>query len=284
MADSNIIKVEDLAKVQNVEFVNRFNGGVQKLLDLLGASETITVAPGTAIKVYKTSGALASEQVGEGEDITLSKYENELAATYELSIKKYRKQTTVEAISQRGYEQAVTATDERMVRDIQKSLRGDILSFLATGTGQATGTTFQSCLANAWAKVEIAFEDDSATPVYFVNPLDIADYLGTASVTLQDAFGFSYIENFLGLGTVIVDSKVEQGKVYATAKENINVYSCDCAAIEGFNLYSDESGYIGIGHDTEYRNASLETLALTGMGIFAEYLDRIIVSTIDAAA
>lgn len=281
---TNTIKVADLAKVQNVEFVNKFNGGAQKLLDLLGASEVITVAPGTAINVYKTSGTLNTTQVGEGEEISISKYKNELADTYELSIKKYRKQTTAEAIAKRGYEQAVTATDDKMVKDIQKALRGDIFTFLATGTGSATGTTFQKALANAWAKVEIAFEDDSATPIYFVNPLDIADYLGTASVTLQTAFGLSYIENFLGLGTVIVDSKVPQTKVYATAKENIDVYSCDCSAIEGFDLYTDETGLIGIGHASEYSNAALETLALTGMGVFAEYLDRIIVSTIAAAA
>jgi LPXTG-motif cell wall-anchored protein len=49
-----------------------------------------------------------------------------------------------------------------------------------------------------------------------MNPLDVADYLATANITLQTAFGMTYVENFLGLGTVIFNSSVPKGKVYAT--------------------------------------------------------------------
>lgn len=281
---ANTIKVADLAKVQDVEFVNKFNGGFDKLLELLGKTEAIKMAPGTVLKVYKTSGTLESGAVEEGADIPLSKYKNELAATYELDFKKWRKQTTLEAIAKRGYEQAVSDTDEKMVRDIQKGIRGDIFAFLETGTGEASGTTLQMALAQAWGQVAVKFEDDDATPIFFVNPLDIAGYLGSAQVTMQTAFGFSYIENFLGLGDVLVSSNVTQGKVCATAKENINVYSADCAGIEGFAFYNDETALIGVHHDTEYKNTSLETVAVSGIKVFAEYLDRIIVSTISAAA
>lgn len=280
----NTIKVADLAKVQDIEFVNKFNGGVAKLLEVLGKTESIKMALGTQIKVYKTAGTLQSGTVAEGEEIPLSKYTNELAATYALDFEKWRKQTTMEAVAKRGYEQAVSDTDEKMVRDIQKGIRKNIFDFLATGTGSATGATFQQALAQAWGQVSVKFEDDDATPIFFVNPLDVADYLGTAQVSMQTVFGFSYIKNFLGLGDVVIISNVPEGKVYATAKENINVYSADCAEIEGFAFYGDETGLIGVHHDTEYKNTTLETVAVSAIKVFPEYLDRIIVSTITAAA
>ena len=71
---------------------------------------------------------------------------------------------------------------------------------------------------------QVLFEDDEIGAVYFMNPLDVADYLATANITLQTAFGMTYVENFLGLGTVIFNSSVPKGKIYATAKDNIVLY------------------------------------------------------------
>lgn len=282
---ANTIKVADLAKVQDIEFVRKFNGGIGKLLEVMGKTSTIVLPNGSVLKVYKTTGTLNTDQVGEGEEINLSKYKTELVDTIELEFDKFRKQTTVEAIAKKGYRQAVTETDAKMVLDIQKGIRKDIFTFLATGTGSATGTTFQRALANAWGQLSVAFEDDAATPIYFVNPLDIAAYLGNAAVTMQTAFGFSYIENFLGLGTVVVISDVPQETVYATAKENINVVSCDCGSIEGFDFYGDQTGLIGVAHETTYKNGSLDTVAISGVKLYAECIDRVVKSTIaDAIA
>lgn len=278
----SLIKVSDLAKVQDVEFVHRFNGGINKLMKVLGITQPIKMAPGTLLKSYKTSGKLETgSSIGEGETIPLSKYQTEPDKTYELDFDKWRKQTSMEAISKRGYVQAVTETDNKMVRDVQKGIRKNIFDFLASGTGVSTGDTFQRAIANSWGKLNVAFEDDDATPVYFVNPMDIADYLGGASVTLQTAFGFSYIENFLGLGTVLVDSYVPETKVITTAQENINLYYADPSEIEGFEFYGDETGLIGVHHDTEYSNVTYETVATSALLLFPEYFDRIIVSSIE---
>jgi len=346
-AETGLIGFADLARVQDVEFVNKFDGNINKLMEVLGIVQPITMAPGTQLKIYKTSGTLQNAAAGagtweastayaagdrvvvgfdvyevttagtsgssaptwaktgsvsdgstlkwgyvsskfdtnvaEGDTIPLSEYTNEVAATPTITYGKFRKATSMEAIQSRGYDQAVTSTDNKMVRDIQKGIRTSIYTFLGTGTGTATGTTFQKALANAWAALDVKFEDDDATPVYFVNPLDIADYLGTAAVTLQTAFGFSYIENFLGLGTVIVASDVPAKSIYATAKENINLYNADLAGLTGFEMYSDETGLIAVAHDAVLKNATLETVAYTGLGLFPEYLDRIVKSTIAAA-
>lgn len=282
MADNTIITT-DLAKVQDIDFVGRFNGNIKKLVEALRVTRKIPLTAGSVIKVYKTSGQLENGVKAEGAEIPLSKYTNVLDKTYELDFRFYRKQTTLEAIAKRGYKQAVGDTDDKMLRDIQKTIRKDFFDFVKTGTGAATGTTFQAALANAWGQLSVSFEDDDASPVYFVNPLDIAEYLGNAAVTMQTAFGFSYIENFLGLGTVIVNSDIEKGKVIATASENIVMYYCPAGGADigkAFDFYADETGYVMIHHDPTYSNATTETVAVSGIKFFPEYLDRIVVSTI----
>ena len=77
------------------------------------------------------------------------------------------------------------------------------------------GTDLQDTLAQCWGKLQVLFEDDTAQAVYFVNPEDIATYLGAAAITTQTAFGLNYIENFLGLGTVIITSRVTKGTTQA---------------------------------------------------------------------
>ena len=56
-----------------------------------------------------------------------------------MKLLKWRKSTTAEAILKGGYDQAVGATTDKMVRDVQKTIRTDLFTFLATGTGTATG-------------------------------------------------------------------------------------------------------------------------------------------------
>ena len=65
-----------------------------------------------------------------------------------------------------------------MVKDIQKTIRGDLFTFMATGTGTATGATMQASLANGWGKLAVLFEDDAVEAVFFLNPMEIADYRG----------------------------------------------------------------------------------------------------------
>ena len=144
----------------------------------------------------------------------------------------------------------------------------------------------QAALANGWGKLQTLWEDDAVEIVYFLNPMDVSDYLGKAEITVQTAFGMNYIENFLGLGTVFLNSSVPAGKYYATAKENvimyyINVSNSDVA--RAFNLTSDETGYIGISEFPDYTTARVEDLVMSGVTFFPERLDGIVVGTISAA-
>lgn len=283
MAETNLIKKADLAKAREIEFTYNFSENVRKLMEALGVTRKIAKQAGTVLKAYKAVGTLEDGAVAEGDTIPLSKYTTEPVTFGELTLKKWRKATSAEAIVERGYDQAVEMTTDRMLRDVQKAIRTDLFGFLATGTGAAVGVDLQSALAQAWGQLQVKYEDDAVQAVYFVNPLDIADYLGAAQITTQIAFGMTYVEDFLGLGTVIMNASVPKGKIYATAKENIVLYYIPVNGAdlgEAFDFTSDETGYIGIHETPDYTNMTASDTVVNGMVFFAERIDGVIVGTI----
>lgn len=285
--DANTIKSADLAKVRDVDFTERFSTGIQTLMNMLGVTRKIEKKAGETLKVYKVTGTLASGTVAEGEVIPLSKYSTTYTAIGSATLKKWRKVTTAEAISEKGYGQAVNDTNNKMLKDIQKGIRTQFVTFLGTGTGAATGVGLQAAMAQVWGKMQVLYEDTAIETVYFMNPMDVADYLGGAQISTQTAFGMSYIENFLGMGTAILASDIPKGKIYATAAENIVLYyipvtSADMA--QAFDLTADATGLIGIHTGPTYDNLSAETVAASGVGLFAENLGGIVVGTIAAPA
>jgi len=285
MAETNLIKKADLARVREVEFVNLFSGDLRKLNELLGITRMIAKQAGATLKAYRATGTLESGAVAEGETIPLSKYATEAVVFEEITLNKWRKATSAEAIIDRGYDQAVTMTTDKMLSDIQRSIRSKFATLLATGTGTASGANFQAALANAWGQLQILFEDTSISSVYLLNPLDVAGYLGTANITVQTAFGMSYVENFMGLGTVILMSDVPVGKIYATAKENIVGYYVPANGAdldEAFDFTTDETGLIGIHEQPDYSNMTASDTVISGIVLFAERLDGIVVATIGA--
>ncbi len=328
--DAKTVKAADLAKVRDVDFTQRFEAGIGTLMKMLGVTRKIEKRAEETLKAYKVTGTLESGTVAEGEVIPLSKYSTTYTAVGTAELKKWRKVTTAEAISSKGYGQAVNDTNNRMLKDIQKKIRKQFIDFLATGSGKATGEGLQAAMAQVygqavndtnnrmlkdiqkkirkqfidflatgsgkatgeglqaamaqvWGQMQVLWEDTAIETVYFMNPLDVADYLGKAQITTQTAFGMSYIENFLGMGTAILASDVPKGKIYATAAENIVLYyipvtSSDMA--QAFDLTADATGLVGIHTGPTYNNLSAETVAASGVGLFAENLGGIVVGDI----
>ena len=283
MAETNLIKKADLAWAREQEFVDNFTGSVKKLREVLGVSRLIPKQAGSMLKVYKVTGTLQSGEVAEGDTIPLSKYSTVAEPVGEITLKKWRKATSAEAIIEKGYDQAVVATTDKMLSDVQKVVRGDFFAFMATGTGTASGATFQAAMANAWGQLQVLFEDESIESVFFMNPLDVAEYLGSANITTQNAFGMTYIKDFLGLGTVLLNSLVPKGKIYATAKENLVLYyvpANDADLNEAFSFTSDETGLIGIHEAPDYTNMTASDTVINGMKLLAEQLDGVVVASI----
>ena len=289
-AETNLIKAAQMSKVREVDFVNLFtHTSLNKLIEVLGVTRKIPMMEGTTMYVYTTSGTLQSGAVPEGEVIPLSQYATTKTAIGSITLKKWRKAVTAEAIKKSGYEAAVRETDAALLRDVQGAIRTDFFTLLngtITGSTSASGVGLQAALAAAWGQLQVKFEDDAAEAVYFVNPIDAGAYLGAANISVQTVFGLNYIENFLGLGTVILTSRVTAGTFIATAKQNIVMYylTMNGDVAQAFNLTTDETGFVGIksGYPNEER-AQIESLVMDGIQFFIEYAAGVIKGTISAS-
>ena len=283
-AESNLIKNNDLARVRQIDFVSQFGYNTKKLMELLGVMRLIPKQAGTMLKRHSVTGTLESGDVAEGDIIPLSKYTTVETPIGEISLKKWRKATSAEAILDKGYDQAVDETSDKMLQDIQGNIRTGIVGSLTIeGQPTASGANTQAALADAWGKLAVIFENDAVETVYFLNPMDVASHLATAQITVQQAFGFSYVENFLGLGTVILNSGIAEGTFKATAKQNMVGYyvpANEDDLAKAFDFVSDETGLIAVHEYADYDRLTADSTFLSGIKIFADNAGGVIAGTI----
>lgn len=285
----------DLAPEITIDYTNRFATGVHKLQKLLGVTALTPVASGATIKTYKYTTDIKDGNVAEGEYIPLSKVSKAVDQTYDLTLQKWRRNTTAEAIQEKGRSVAINETDGKFIAALQNEVKSDLFAAITdTSKTSADGENLQQALANMWGALTQIFEDydgfadpddDEADGrfVFFVNPLDVAEYLGQASITTQTAFGMSYIKGFLGLGTTFTTAKVAKGTVYGTAAQNLNMYYIPATGgdlAQTFGLTGDSTGLIGMTHGASTTNASIDTLVMGGWKIFPEISDAVLKGTI----
>lgn len=272
------------ARARDIDFVSSFGKGIAGLQELLGVQRRMPMASGSLIKTYTSSVTLAGSAVAPGEIIPLSLVQMEEGPTYELAWRKRRKAVPAEDIQRYGLDEAVRRTDELFIREHQKEIRTDLLTFLKTGTGVATGEGLQAAASKAWGGVKKAFEDDATRVVAFVHTDDLTDYLGSSAISTQSEFGLTYVKNFLGIDTVIVGN-YEKGVVLATAADNLilayaNMAGSDVAA--AFEMATEETGLLGVTHDINKARLTAETITAGAIKLFAERLDGVIKATITA--
>lgn len=287
MADANLIVKNDLARVREVDFVYRFNDNLTGLLNALGVTRKIQKQAGTILKAYKATGTLENGAVGEGEDIPLSHYQTVAVPFDEITLNKWAKATSAEAIMDRGFDQAVGMTTDKMLKDVQNAIKSKFFTFITTTSGISTvsGNGLQEAMAKSWAKLQVKFEDQNVEMVTFLNYEDAADYLAKANISTQTAFGMTYIENFLGMGTVFLTSSVAKGTMVSTAKENIVLYYVSVNGADlgnAFRFQADPTGLIGIHEDANYTNLTCVDTVVSGLVLFAERIDGIVKATINS--
>ena len=286
-AETNLITADKMKKVREVDFVHQFqHKSLAKLIEVLGITRKIPMMEGTTLYYYKITGELQDGNVPEGEIIPLSQFEVEKVPIGKIVLKKWRKATSAEAIAKSGINAALVETDEKMLRMVQNGIRKNLFNFLngtVTDSTSVSGDGLQAALAASWGQLQVKFEDDTVQPVHFLNPLDVSNYLGKANITTQTAFGMNYIENFLGLGTVVTSARIVQGTFVSTAKENFIMYylPMNGDVARTFNLTADELGLIGInsGYLNEERMQA-ETLAASGIQFLVEYAEGVVKGTI----
>jgi hypothetical protein len=291
-AKTNLTMTADMqVAAREIDFVTRFGRNWDHLREILGIMRPIRKAPGTKLKSKKATVVLQSGTVGEGEDIPYSKVTVEEVDYADLTIEKYAKAVSIEAIKDHGYDVAVAMTDDEFLYELQNEVTERFYAYLNTGSLTSTEKNFQRALAMAKGNVINKFKQmhKSVTRVVgFVNVLELYDYLGDAPITVQNAFGFQYIKNFMGYDTIILlsDAEIARGKVIATPVENIALYyvspsDSDFARAGLVYRTAGETSLIGFHTQGNYNTAVSESFAIMGMTLFAEYLDGIAVVTVN---
>ena len=276
------------ATARAIDFVSRFQANWEALLEVLNVSRPIEKMPGTILKAYTASVTLETSPVAEGDEIPYSLASVSPVAVQDVTLGKYAKGVSIEAITTYGAELAVRRTDEAMINEIQDEIISAWYTFAATGALTGTAETFQMGVAKAVGMVRNKFKSirrNAGTVVGFVNMLDAYEYLGAANLIVQTQFGLTYVENFMGMDRLILSSDIPQGTIIATPAENIVVYyvnpsNADYAAGGLEYVTVGETPMIGAAVVGNYRNAVGELYCLTGVGLWAEFLDGIAVITV----
>ena len=294
MAKENLTKSANIAvTAREIDFVTRFGQNWEHLIQILGIMRPVRKAPGTVLKSKVATVTLQDGKVAEGEAIPYSVANITEKDYATITIEKFAKAVSIEAINNHGYDVAVAKTDKAFLNELQDNVTQRFYTYLNTGSLTDTQTTWQKALAMAKGKVVNKFKQlhlDCTEVVAFVNVLDVYEYLGDKDVTIQSKFGFNYIQDFMGYRIVFLlsNEEIEQGKVIATPVENIVLYYVDPADsnFAKAGLVYRTAGVtplIGFHTQGDYKTAVSESFALMGLTLFAEYLDGIAVVTVTEA-
>ncbi len=270
-------------RAREIDFVTSFGKSLQALLDILGITKMIRKENGSVLKTKKVKGTLQSGDVPEGDEIPLSQYTVEEQIFDTIKIEKYRKSVSLEAIAERGYDAAVQSTDEEFKSDLTNVVSDRFYAQLKAGSLVGHESTWQMAFAMSIGKVVNKFQEMKRTATgvaVWVNTLDVYKYLGAADITVQTAFGFKYMKNFMGADVVFMTSQIPEGVVIATPLNNMVAYYVDPGDSEfvkaGLQYTTDSTtGFIGFHVQGTYERAISDMFAIMGLRLFCEYLDAI---------
>jgi hypothetical protein len=290
-AKQGLTTVSDIdVTAREIDFVTRFAQNWDALKVILGIVRPIEKEAGTILRAYTTQSKNGlAKSPAEGEEIPYTEFEIIESLKDDLTIEKYSKATSIEAVNKYGAAVAIQKTDDQFLIELQNKVLNEFYTFLKTGTLTGSEETFQMALAMARGKVIDKFNQLSKNVseiVGFVNVLDVFQYLGSANITIQTQFGLQYVKDFMGYNTLFLLSEpnIPRGKVIATAVENIDLYyvnpsNSDFAKL-GLTYRTDgETNLIGFHANGNYLTAVGEVFALMGMKLWAEFLDAIAVIT-----
>lgn len=270
-------------KAHEIDFVTSFGKNMQALFDVLGIIRPICKENGSVLKTKKVTGTLKDGHVAEGESIPLSEYNVTEEVFDTIKIEKFRKAVPIEAIAEKGYETAVADTDDQFRIDLQDNVTNRLYNQLNSGSLVGHEATWQSAIAMAIGNVKLKFQQMKRNVtgiVVFVNTLDAYRYLGEASVSMQTAFGLTYIKNFLGADIVFLTDRVAEKTVVATPMNNIMAYYVNPSDSEfakaGLEYTTDSTTkFLGFHVEGNYDRAISDMFAIMGLRLMCEYQDAI---------
>lgn len=277
---------------REIDFVARFARNWEALTDIMGISRPIRKEAGAVLKYKEGVVTLESGLVGEGEDIPYSQAGVIERTFAEMTLEKFKKGVSAEAIKQFGYDIAVGKTDDAFLDELQFHVMDKFYDFAKTGALSNVQTSYQTAIAMAKGLVVNKFKAmhrSASEVVAFANVLDVYEYLGSANITVQSEFGFNYIKNFMGINTIFLcsENEIPRGKIVATPVDNIVSYYVDPAMADFARaelVYATDgvTNLIGFHTEANYNNMTSNAYAVMGLVLFAEYLDGIAVITLEA--
>ncbi len=100
MAKANLTDTAAIqVKVRELDFVSRFERNWEHLREIIGIMRPIKKQPGAVLKSKYAVGTLENGKIAEGEEIPYSKFEVKEKTYDEMTIEKFSKAVTIEAIS-----------------------------------------------------------------------------------------------------------------------------------------------------------------------------------------
>lgn len=291
-AKENLTMSADITvKAREVDFVSSFGRDMSAMAEIFDITQFIEKTNGTELVSKKATVVLQDGKVGEGEEVPYSQATVEPVYYEKITLEKYSKAVSAEAILEHGADVAINMTDEEFRNELLGNVLDRFYVFLQKGTLTNEYATFQMAIAMAIGNVKDKFKKmrkKSTDIAVFVNTIDAYSYLGAAELTVQSQFGMDYVENFMGAKRLIISSEIPAGKVIATPLANMKAYYVNPAneglARAGLDYTVDgETPFIGFHANGNYRTVVGESDALMGFTLFAEYLDAIAVNTITGA-
>lgn len=270
--------------VRPVDFASRFDSEIRILESLFPNIRMIERKPGEQLYSKKASVTLNTSPVGEGEEIPYNAVEFTEVAVGKVDLDKQIIAPTLESVLKSGYSAVQSADDDQLFKMMNK-IATNMIDFIKTGTLTSDYTTydFASAVSEAVGQVQSKWEEMNlgySEIVGFCNTLDMYRYFGANPPTTQRSFALDYIKDYYGISKMFYSAKIPKGKVLATPAENIIMDYVDFnnpdIAKMGFEfITTGERGLIGVATNPVKNRLVSELIAVTGIGLRAEYLDGI---------
>ena len=291
---NNLTRQQDITvAAREQDFVTVFGKNWDALMDIMGIMRPIRKTPGTKLTSSTASITLQPGTVAEGDEIPFSRATVTPVTYQDITIEKYAKSVSIEAVAKFGAAVAIQKTDEAFLNELQNTVLTRFYTFLNTGSLTSIATTWQAALAKAKGAVIDKFQKarlNVTEVVGFANVLDFYDYIGDKDITVQTMFGLTYVKNFLGYSTLFLlsDPDIARNTVIAIPVENIDLYYIDPSDSDFAKMGLDYTvqgvtNLIGFHAEGDYTRATGNSYALMGMALWAEYLDGIAVVTVEAS-
>ena len=212
-------------EAREIDFVTSFGKNLKALLDILGITRMIRKENNSVLKTKTVKGELQSGDVGEGEEIPMSRYTVEEKPFDTIKIEKYRKGVSLEAILEKGYETAVQDTDDEFKSDLQNVVTDKFYTQLKAGSLTGHETTWQMAVESG--KVKKYVTDFANETVAGREGILVTPHLGASTEESE--------ENCAEMAVKEIRDYLENGNI----KNSVNYPNCDmgtCVAVGRISL------------------------------------------------